>query len=845
MENTRVFVSGLPPTLSNEDLGKHFSSRFSVTDAHVIPKRRIGFVGFKSAEAAKQAADYFNRTFIRMSKISVEIARPVKSDNTETAQAAAEKAKKGSKPDESLAANSLKRKRDENNTQQDAKLQEYLSLTQNTKKRTWANDDGIAETLTSVNTNGQSVDVEHPVDDVSQAQRKKTKVEAAALSKNKEPVQGHVQHTTVLQPASKSPVDGEADDQGGKDEEMAEDPAQAEPKSDADWLRSKTSRLLGLLDEEEQAEHDTAPPPSRFEPVEDDDDDDDGPQSGGVALDNATSIPTADADGDADMATPANQEEIDANVELIRNSARLFVRNLPYDATEADLDPIFSPFGKIEEIHVAFDTRSTTSKGFAYVQYVDASSAIDAYKALDGKTFQGRLLHILPASAKKTYKIDEYELSKLPLKKQKQIKRKMEASSSTFSWNSLYMNADAVMSSVAERLGVSKAELLDPTSADAAIKQAHAETHVIQETKAYFTSNGVNLDAFKKKERGNTAILVKNFSFGVKAADLRKLFEQYGKLTRLLMPPSGTIAIVEFANPDEAQKAFKGLAYRKLGDSILFLERAPKDLFDSTTAPQQAVLETKAVSQGFSTADTFAAEDTQDQLPTSTLFVRNLNFATTTARLAEIFQPLDGFLSAKVKTKPDPKRPGQTLSMGFGFVEFRTSAQAQAALAAMNGYKLDQHELVIKASHKGMDAAEERRREDTAKKIAARRTKIIIKNLPFQATKKDVRSLFGAYGQLRSVRVPKKFDHSARGFAFADFVSAREAENAMDALKNTHLLGRRLVLEFASEEAVDPEAEIQKIEKKVGEQVDRVRIQKLTGTGRKKFTVGAQDDEEV
>ncbi|KAL1854570.1 Multiple RNA-binding domain-containing protein 1 [Paecilomyces lecythidis] len=846
MENTRVFVSGLPPTLSNEDLGRHFSSRFSVTDAHVIPKRRIGFVGFKSAEAAKQAADYFNRTFIRMSKISVEIARPVKSDNTETAQAAAEKAKKGPKLDES-AANSLKRKRDENNTQQDAKLQEYLSLTQNSKKRTWANDDGIAETLTSVDANGQSVGVEQPVGDVSQAQRKKTKVETAAPNKNKAPVQEHLQPATVPQPASKSPVDGEADDGDDKDEEMVEDPAQVEPKSDADWLRSKTSRLLGLLDDEEQAEHEAAPLSSRFEPVEDDDDDEDGPQSGGVALDNAASMPTADADGgaDADADTPANQAEIDANVELIRNSARLFVRNLPYDATEADLDPIFSPFGKIEEIHVAFDTRSTTSKGFAYVQYVDASSAIDAYKALDGKTFQGRLLHILPASAKKTYKIDEYELSKLPLKKQKQIKRKMEASSSTFSWNSLYMNADAVMSSVAERLGVSKAELLDPTSADAAIKQAHAETHVIQETKAYFSSNGVNLDAFKQKERGNTAILVKNFSFGVKAAALRKLFEQYGQLTRLLMPPSGTIAIVEFAKADEAQKAFKGLAYRKLGDSILFLERAPKDLFDSTTAPQQPVLETKAVSQGFSTADTFAAEETQDQLPTSTLFVRNLNFATTTARLAEIFQPLDGFLSAKVKTKPDPKRPGQTLSMGFGFVEFRTSAQAQAALAAMNGYKLDQHELVIKASHRGMDAAEERRREDTAKKIAARRTKIIIKNLPFQATKKDVRSLFGAYGQLRSVRVPKKFDHSARGFAFADFVSAREAENAMDALKNTHLLGRRLVLEFASEEAVDPEAEIQKIEKKVGEQVDRVRIQKLTGTGRKKFTVGAQEDEEV
>lgn len=400
------------------------------------------------------------------------------------------------------------------------------------------------------------------------------------------------------------------------------------------------------------------------------------------------------------------------------------------------------------------------------------------------------------------------------------------------------------MASVAERLGVSKGELLDPTSSDAAVKQAHAETHVIQETKAYFTSNGVNIDAFKQRERGNTAILVKNFSYGVKSSDLRKLFEQYGQLTRLLMPPSGTIAIVDFARPDEAQKAFKSLAYRKLGDSILFLEKAPKDLFETAMAsPKQP--EVKAVSQSFSTADTFAADEPDEGATTSTLFVKNLNFSTTNEKFAETFQPLDGFVSARVKTKPDPKNPGQKLSMGFGFVDFRTKVQAQNALAAMNGYNLDRHELVIRASHKGVDAAEERRREDTAKKVAARRTKIIIKNLPFQATKKDVRSLFGSYGQLRSVRVPQKFDRSARGFGFADFVSAREAENAMDALKSTHLLGRKLVLEFASSDTVDPEEEIQQIEKKVGQQLDRVKLQKLTGAGRKKFTVGAQDHDEA
>lgn len=76
MEGTRVFVSGLPPKLTSEELRKHFS-RFHVTDAHIIPHRRIGFVGFKDAGIAKQAVDYFNKTYIRMSKISVDIARPV------------------------------------------------------------------------------------------------------------------------------------------------------------------------------------------------------------------------------------------------------------------------------------------------------------------------------------------------------------------------------------------------------------------------------------------------------------------------------------------------------------------------------------------------------------------------------------------------------------------------------------------------------------------------------------------------------------------------------------------------------------------------------------------------
>ena len=400
------------------------------------------------------------------------------------------------------------------------------------------------------------------------------------------------------------------------------------------------------------------------------------------------------------------------------------------------------------------------------------------------------------------------------------------------------------MSSISDRLGVTKSELLDPTSSDAAIKQAHAETHIIQETKSYFANHGVDLEAFKRTERGDTTILVKTFSYGTTPEELKKLFETHGKIKRLLMPPSGTIAIVEFGQSDDTRSAFGNIAYRKFKDSILYLEKAPKNLFQhSQTLPDIRLDESaKFQSAKSSATELLGSQDASESPNISTLFIRNLNFSTTTDRLREVFQPLDGFMSAKVKTKPDPKNPGQLLSMGFGFLEFRNNSNAQAALQAMDGHRLDGHELLIRTSHKAIDAAEDRRKGDQAKKIAGRKTKIIIKNLPFEASKKDVRSLFGPYGQLRSVRVPKRFDSSTRGFAFADFVTSREAENAMDALRDTHLLGRRLILDFAAEDAVDPEQEIEKMQQKVGKQIDKVALQKLAGSGRKKFHVEGGDE---
>ena len=91
-------------------------------------------------------------------------------------------------------------------------------------------------------------------------------------------------------------------------------------------------------------------------------------------------------------------------------------------------------------MHLPIDPRSGKNKGFAHVQYKEPEAATKALQILDRKPFQGRLLHLMPGNTKTETTFDEFALSKLPLKKQQHIKRKVDAALSIFNWNSMYMN---------------------------------------------------------------------------------------------------------------------------------------------------------------------------------------------------------------------------------------------------------------------------------------------------------------------------------------------------------------------------------------------------------------------
>ncbi|KAG5340712.1 hypothetical protein C0989_000592 [Termitomyces sp. Mn162] len=506
----------------------------------------------------------------------------------------------------------------------------------------------------------------------------------------------------------------------------------------------------------------------------------------------------------------------DPTIETILETSRLFVRNLAFSCTDADLAELFSPFGDLTQVHIPIDINTKQPKGVAYVTFKSPSCAVAAYEALDRKSFQGRLIHILAAVDRKgKFQVEEGEGRKRTVKGEKQAKRKAMAGKE-FNWSMLYMNADAVASSIADRLNIDKASILNPEDGDnAAVKLALAETHIINETKAYLESQGVDLTSFSSRVRSDTVILVKNIPYGTSTDQIRELFEPHGELKRVLVPPAGTMAVVEFDKADEAMKGFRAVAYRRLGNSVIYLEKGPQAMFvegavpgPSTYAlPEDSALRGKRIAEQ-ELGDVEDAEAVEPSITGgATLYVKNLAFSTTQERLAKTFRHLPSFAFARVQTKPDPKRSGERLSMGYGFIGFKDAESAKKALGSLQGFVLDGHQLHVKFAGRGVESEEKK-----GLKSGSKTTKMIVKNVPFEATKKDIQALFGAHGHLKSVRLPKKFDSRTRGFAFLDFVSRAEAENAYATLRHTHLLGRHLVLEWAEE----GEQDIDALRKKAG-----------------------------
>ena len=249
MASSRIFIKGLPPTITESEFAQYFSQKYQITDAKLFANRRIGYVGYKTPEDAQKAVKYFNKSFIRMSRIGVELARPVPGTKNGSKDGSAPAARRYSGVDGSASEeNKLKRKRESNDgEEQNPKLKEFLNVMKpKSKKKAW-DFEGQDLTHDQPQVEQWAVPlVDEPSDEEYDEVQKKNK-------RHEKPPEIADQDGEESSPiVSNSPADAQEPEVGQEHNAVDVSEQDHHVVSDADWTRSRTSRLLGLLDEDEK-----------------------------------------------------------------------------------------------------------------------------------------------------------------------------------------------------------------------------------------------------------------------------------------------------------------------------------------------------------------------------------------------------------------------------------------------------------------------------------------------------------------------------------------------------------------------------------------------------------------
>ncbi|KAM3716826.1 putative RNA-binding protein [Dirofilaria immitis] len=833
---SRLIVKGLPPNCTEKKLRTHFETFGRITDCSLKYTkdgkfRRFAFVGFETDGDAQKARESLHNTFMEATRLTVEECKPF---GDETKPRAWRKEKTASVKDSSA---SIKKMRIEN----DEKFHDFVEMQK-----------GLLPTLSDISD------------------------ESSTNNLIRELLSGITGDTSLSLTIRGLPKTVKA-------------------RGIKDWFSPIKLKGMKIVRDRVEAvafitffqESDVKKALQRNKQF-----------LGGFKLEITKLSNNRISDGNTeDYIHETREAEVEAVVGKILETGRLFVRNLPYMCSDEDLRYLFNKYGEISDLQVIVSKKTRQCKGFAIVTYVFPESAVAAFSALDGSILKGRMLHILPGEEKR--EAGETSITgKSTFQKAKITKLKKDAGKS-HSWNTLFLGANAVAETLAEKLGVEKNDLLlGQGEISGGVRLALAETQLVNETREYLLANGVCLDAFSRPitKRSNTVIIIKNLIAKVDTDELKRMFARYGPVKQILMPLGGVTAILEMENSVDAQKAFSALAYSRFRSQPLFLEWAPYDVLKSGESenknenkdqkhhiigiqtegnnnefpvedkkglrqskkhclieePVEIIkteLQEKAImnettddedAQKRGEEDNHIAEtgnevnndETKDDsgllLPGTTLFVKNLSFKTTEERLKNKFESRFRIRSANISKKRDTADPTKTLSMGFGFIKFYKPEDAQQAIKEMQGVLLDGHCLLLKLSHKEIvpDKIILRKGIDELKQGEA--TKILIRNIPFQATRKEVKQLFATFGEIRSFRMPRKIGVSAeshRGFGFVDFLSRADARRAFNALvHSTHFYGRRLVLEWAK-----PNSNLEELREKAAANLSNnkeIRLQK-------------------
>ncbi|MBX3357742.1 MAG: RNA-binding protein [Phycisphaeraceae bacterium] len=81
-------------------------------------------------------------------------------------------------------------------------------------------------------------------------------------------------------------------------------------------------------------------------------------------------------------------------------SVNIYVGNLPFRMTDAELQALFAPFGTVASARIVMDRETGRSRGFGFVEMPSPDEGMKAIEALNGQDHGGRALTVNEAKPK-------------------------------------------------------------------------------------------------------------------------------------------------------------------------------------------------------------------------------------------------------------------------------------------------------------------------------------------------------------------------------------------------------------------------------------------------------------
>ncbi|KAF1842658.1 RNA binding domain-containing protein [Cucurbitaria berberidis CBS 394.84] len=179
--------------------------------------------------------------------------------------------------------------------------------------------------------------------------------------------------------------------------------------------------------------------------------------------------------------------------------------------------------------------------------------------------------------------------------------------------------------------------------------------------------------------------------------------------------------------------------------------------------------------------------------PKTLLYIGNLYYEVTADQLERVFSRFGEIESAKIVYD------NRGMSRGFGYIEFKSIPDAQAAVDNLDMQVFEGRNLVVQFHRAKTDSKTRSPKGNYGTRINPPSRTLFIGNMSFEMSDKDLNDLFRDIRNVTDVRVAvDRRTGQPRGFAHADFIDIASATRAKEFLQEKTIYGRQLRVDFST-----------------------------------------------